>query len=124
MSYEPSIVPCVCGTAGNVIASRLSENPRVSVLVIEAGGKCVLESYVSQHTQRCFSNEEIVNTMIPFAAPNLLANETLFWNYAITPQRALDRRVVQYPRGRLLGGSSSVSKSPVTICCQKGGRVD
>ncbi len=47
---------------------------------------------------------------IPFTAPDLLANTSILWNFQTVPQKNLNNRVLAYQRGRLLGGSSSVSK--------------
>ncbi|KAJ7049723.1 aryl-alcohol-oxidase from pleurotus Eryingii [Mycena amicta] len=81
------------GTAGNVVANRLSENGTFSVLVLEAGG----------------SNTGILD----LSAPLLCILATPFtaqdWNYTTVPQAALNNRVIPYPRGFVLGGSSSVN---------------
>ncbi|THH14917.1 hypothetical protein EW146_g5483 [Bondarzewia mesenterica] len=81
------------GTAGNVIASRLSENPSISACVIEAGG----------------NDAGILEMMISFTAPDVLSNASLIWNYTTIPQKALNNRILPYQRGRVLGGSSSVN---------------
>ncbi|KAJ6589701.1 aryl-alcohol-oxidase from pleurotus Eryingii [Mycena capillaripes] len=81
------------GTAGNVVANRLSENPLVSVLVLEAGG----------------SNADITNIIVPFYAPRATPNTPQDWNYTTTPQVGLNSRAIAYPRGFVLGGSSSVN---------------
>ncbi|KAJ6518207.1 aryl-alcohol-oxidase from pleurotus Eryingii [Mycena vitilis] len=80
------------GTAGNVVANRLSENPGTSVLVLEAGG----------------SNEDILNIIVPFYCGRATPNTPQDWNYTTTPQPGLNNRSVPYPRGFVLGGSSSV----------------
>lgn len=81
------------GTAGNVMAARLSENPKFKVLVIEAG----------------ISNEGVRNVEVPFLATQNIPATPVTWNYTTVPQAGLDNRTVAYPRGRVLGGSSSIN---------------
>ncbi|KAJ6534192.1 aryl-alcohol oxidase [Mycena capillaripes] len=81
------------GTAGNVVANRLSENPNHSVLVLEAGG----------------SNANVLDIIVPFFAPRATPNTLQDWNYTTTRQAALNSRSIAYPRGFVLGGSSSVN---------------
>ncbi|KAK7006418.1 GMC oxidoreductase [Favolaschia claudopus] len=81
------------GTAGNVVANRLSENPNHSVLVLEAGG----------------SNTDVLDIIVPFFAPLATPDTPQDWNYTTTPQAGLDGRAIPYPRGFVLGGSSSVN---------------
>ncbi|TFK24117.1 glucose dehydrogenase short protein [Coprinopsis marcescibilis] len=90
VSYEFIIVGG--GTAGCVLANRLSENPKWNVLVLEAGP----------------SHENILNSQVP---PYVfrLQNTSYDWNYTSTPQAALGGRPVALPRGHPLGGSSSIN---------------
>ncbi|KAJ7806299.1 aryl-alcohol-oxidase from pleurotus Eryingii [Mycena olivaceomarginata] len=81
------------GNAGNVVANRLSENPKHSVLVLEAGG----------------SNANVLPIIVPFFSPRATPNTPQDWNYSTVPQAALNQRSVDYPRGFVLGGSSSVN---------------
>ncbi|KAG6907818.1 hypothetical protein DXG01_007300 [Tephrocybe rancida] len=81
------------GTAGNVIANRLTENPKFKVLVLEAGG----------------SQEGVLASMIPFLGGTLTPNTPYDWNYTTTPQPGLGGRSISYPRGHILGGSSAVN---------------
>ena len=57
------------------------------------------------------SNEGVLASEIPFLAPTLTPNTLYDWNYTTSAQPGLNGRSVPYPRGRILGGSSSVSKS-------------
>ncbi|RDB26725.1 Pyranose dehydrogenase 3 [Hypsizygus marmoreus] len=80
------------GTAGNVIANRLTEHHSWNVLVIESGP----------------TNEGVEDSIIPFYSPGL--QKTRYdWNFTTTPQQALNGRILDYPRGHLLGGTSSIN---------------
>ncbi|KAG2107386.1 aryl-alcohol oxidase-like protein [Suillus discolor] len=81
------------GTAGSVIAARLSENPAFSVLVIEAGP----------------SNQNILAAEVPFLGSTLSPNSAVTWNYTTAPQIGLNNRTIPYPRGYVLGGSSTIN---------------
>ncbi|MFD6064999.1 GMC family oxidoreductase [Rhodococcus wratislaviensis] len=89
------------GTAGCIIAARLTEDPEVRVLLLEAGG-----------SER---RPEIEN---PGAWPSLAGSE-LDWNYATVPQKALGR-TVPATRGKVLGGSGSIN----VMAHLRGHRVD
>ncbi|OBZ71487.1 L-sorbose 1-dehydrogenase [Grifola frondosa] len=80
------------GTAGCVLASRLSENPDVTVLVIEAGAR----------------NDDVLFSRIPLAFSRMFRGP-YDWQYKTTPQKSLQGRSVYWPRGKLLGGSSSIN---------------
>ncbi|KAG7440523.1 aryl-alcohol-oxidase from pleurotus Eryingii [Guyanagaster necrorhizus] len=82
------------GTAGNVVANRLTENPSFSVLVLEAGP----------------SPEGQLNHTVPFFSIFLREQSPLDWNYTTVPQVGLDGSALQYPRGRILGGCSSMNR--------------
>ncbi|WP_086824928.1 GMC family oxidoreductase [Allokutzneria sp. NRRL B-24872] len=79
------------GSAGCVVASRLSENPSTSVALIEAGGRARLPQ------QR-----------IPLAAITLLGGR-YDWNDRTEPQGGLNGRRLHLARGRALGGSSAIN---------------
>ncbi|KAK7687997.1 hypothetical protein QCA50_008367 [Cerrena zonata] len=85
------------GTAGLVVATRLSENPHVRVLVAEAGG----------------SNEGVLNSIIPFFAVELVGSSN-DWNFTSVPQAGLLNRTLPIARGHLLGGSSSINRMDYT----------
>ncbi len=90
------------GSAGCVLASRLTENPQTRVLLIEAGGPD--------------ATKEI---RIPLAWLKLFKSE-FDWNYTTTPQAGLGGRRVYWPRGKTLGGSSSIN----TMMAIPGHRAD
>ncbi|HEY2550375.1 MAG TPA: GMC family oxidoreductase N-terminal domain-containing protein [Streptosporangiaceae bacterium] len=79
------------GSAGCVLASRLSENPATRVLLLEAGPP-----------------DDADEIHIP-AALNLLFKSTYDWNFQTVPQERAAGRSVYWPRGRTLGGSSSIN---------------
>jgi len=79
------------GTAGSVLANRLTEDLNTSVLVLEAG----------------VSNIGAVPTQIPFFCT--LPHPEYDWNYTTTAQEGLNGRAIAYGRGFILGGSSSVN---------------
>jgi len=81
------------GSAGCVLASRLSEDPSVKVALLEAGGK---------------NNSVLVR--MPAGAGNLIAEKSVHnWGFETTPQAHLDKRVLYQPRGRGWGGSSAIN---------------
>ncbi|KAG6907390.1 hypothetical protein DXG01_009081 [Tephrocybe rancida] len=80
------------GTAGNVIANRLTENHNINVLVIESGP----------------SNQHVLNSTVPFFATSLGGTE-YDWNFTTVAQDSLGGRVINFPRGHILGGSSSIT---------------
>ncbi len=79
------------GSAGCVLASRLSENPATRVLLLEAGPP-----------------DKADEIHIP-AASYLLFQRAYDWNYQTIPQDRLGGRSIYWPRGRVLGGSSSIN---------------
>ena len=79
------------GSAGCVLAARLSENPDTRVLLLEAGPPDTADEI-----------------HIP-AAINLLFKTAYDWDYQTVPQDRLLGRSVYWPRGRVLGGSSSIN---------------
>lgn len=80
------------GSAGCVLASRLSENPNHKVLLVEAGG-----DHYSPLIQIPF--------FTVFTMPYRLKN----WYYYTIPQKGLNGRCGYQPRGKVLGGSSSIN---------------
>ena len=79
------------GSAGCVLAARLTEDPDVSVLVIEAGPPDTKE-----------------NIHVPAAFGSLFKTD-VDWDYATFPEAACNNRMMFLPRGKMLGGSSSLN---------------
>ncbi len=79
------------GSAGCVLAARLTEDPAVRVLVIEAGGR-----------------DTNLAVRIP-AAFSRLFKTPCDWGYMTVPQPALAARSLYWPRGKMLGGTSSMN---------------
>ncbi|KAJ4344039.1 hypothetical protein N0V95_006417 [Ascochyta clinopodiicola] len=80
------------GTAGLVVAARLSEHPNTTVLVIEAGG----------------DDRDYPDAQVPFLASEL-QHTSADWNYTTTPQAGYNNRSINFERGHVLGGSSTVN---------------
>ncbi|KAL1921394.1 uncharacterized protein VTP21DRAFT_11110 [Calcarisporiella thermophila] len=87
------------GTAGCVLANRLSVDPRVKVLVLEAGP----------------SDHNVAFSRMPVSMERMWGT-TVDWNILTTPQPQLDNRKMVWPRGKLLGGSSSINAMVCTRC--------
>jgi choline dehydrogenase len=79
------------GSAGSVLANRLSANPKYRVLVLEAG------------------RESHPWSRIPVGFAKLIENPAANWLYASEPDEGTGQRRIPIPRGKLLGGSSSIN---------------
>ncbi|OLN86760.1 Pyranose dehydrogenase 1-like protein 2 [Colletotrichum chlorophyti] len=77
------------GTAGLVLANRLSESGKQRVLVLEAGPA-----------------PDVVSAYKPPGGNQFLGGTAIDWSFYTTPQEHLDGRILRYHRGRCLGGSS------------------
>ena len=80
------------GSAGCVLANRLSEDPSIQVLLIEAG-----------------SSDRDWRIQMPSALAYPLQGTRYNWAYRTEPEPFLDGRRIDHPRGRVLGGTSSVN---------------
>ena len=80
------------GSAGCVLAARLTETPGVRVLLLEAGP-----------VDRSWRID------MPSAVGSLISTDRFNWNYVSEPEPFLDGRRLTHPRGRVLGGSSSIN---------------
>lgn len=80
------------GSAGCVLANRLSEDPQVSVLLLERGG-----------------SDRSVIIQMPTAFSMPMNTKKYNWHFETEPEPGLDGRRVHCPRGKVLGGSSSIN---------------
>jgi choline dehydrogenase-like flavoprotein len=100
-SYDYIIVGA--GSAGCVLANRLSARPDLRVLLLEAGG--------------ADSNPFI---HMPAGLARLVGNRQINWAYRTEPEPELAGRRLYWPRGRVLGGSSSIN----AMCYTRGHPLD
>jgi choline dehydrogenase len=80
------------GSAGCVLANRLTQDPQVRVLLLEAGGAAT----------GLFKD-------MPIAFPKYVARRDLNWNFESEPEPYLNGRRIDIPRGKGLGGSSMIN---------------
>ena len=92
MKFSHKYIIIGAGSAGCVLANKLSENPDNSVLLIEAGP---MDNYSS--------------IKMPLAASSLFKNKKYGWGYETEPEKNLNNRAINWPRGKTLGGSSSIN---------------
>ena len=90
MQYDYIIVGA--GSAGCVLANRLSSDPNIRVLLLEAGGE---------------DNNPWIH--IPVGYFKTLHNPGTDWSYKTEPDPGLNGRSIDWPRGKTLGGSSSIN---------------
>ncbi|KAK1822979.1 hypothetical protein LTR12_002505 [Friedmanniomyces endolithicus] len=86
-------VICGGGTAGLVLANRLSEIPTINVAVIEAG----------------VDRSHDLNVLAPSLLTTLYGNPDYDWIFQTTPQPHVNDRVIGHPRGKQLGSSSAIN---------------
>jgi len=80
------------GSAGCVLANRLTEDPQCRVLLLEAGGSA-----------------DSLYVKLAFGFAFMLNNPRYDWRFDLGPEPELNGKIMPYPRGRLLGGSSSIN---------------
>ena len=80
------------GSAGCVVANRLTDSGRHSVLLLEAGGRA-----------------DHINLKIPLMVAKVLNDERYTWQYQTEPQTYLNNKPQRWVRGRVIGGSGSIN---------------
>jgi choline dehydrogenase len=89
---EFDVVVVGAGSAGCVVATRLTENPAISLCLIEAGGR-----------------DRNPWIHIPLGFGKLVPNPAVNWGYDTEPEPHLNGRRLSWPRGKVLGGSGSIN---------------
>jgi len=87
------------GSAGCVLAARLSEDPQVKVCLIEAGGR---------------DSHPFIHMPVGFAK---MTTSSLTWGLVTAPQRYANNREIPYAQARVLGGGSSINAEIFTRGC-------
>ena len=80
------------GSAGCVLAARLSEDPEVSVILLEAGGE---------------DRNPLIH--VPAGYIKTMVNPAMNWMFETEPHEASNNRRIKQPRGKVLGGSGSIN---------------
>jgi choline dehydrogenase len=92
MSDSPDFIIIGSGSAGAVIAARLSEDPKAKILVLEAGRR-----------------EHSLRLAMPILFPFVMADPKFNWSYMGEPEPYANGRQIRQPRGKALGGSSMIN---------------
>ena len=91
-SHSPDYVIVGAGSAGCTLAARLSEDPDVRVVLLEAGG---------------WDRDPLIH--IPLGWGKILVKRLHDWDYFCEPEANVDGRRVECARGKVVGGSSSTN---------------
>src|SRR4051812_4065151 len=106
MSDAPSVSPHYiivgAGSAGGVLAARLSEDGKSRVLLLEAGGD---DRPLKQPSQ--FLSNVMIHVPVGYAST--LKDPKVNWLYSTEPDEGTKGRRHVWPRGKVLGGSSSIN---------------
>jgi len=86
-------IVCGAGTSGSVVAARLAADPKIQVLVVEAGGP---------------DESDVISK--PNRWPEALGSE-FDWGFVAEPNPHLNGRAIRYSMGKVLGGGSSINVS-------------
>jgi len=92
MNFTPDYIIVGAGSAGCILANRLSADPSVNVLLLEAGGR-----------------DSSLLYRMPAGFFPLMKTGVGNWNFQSVPQAGLNGRTAYFPRGKVLGGSSSIN---------------
>ncbi|GAA0523429.1 GMC family oxidoreductase [Pigmentiphaga daeguensis] len=85
-------IVCGAGSAGCIVAERLSADPSNQVLLLEAGGR-----------------DNDINVKVPLMVVNLINNPEVTWPYMTEPQVHLNGKPQRWTRGRVIGGSGAIN---------------
>ena len=89
---KPDYVIIGGGSAGCVLANRLSENPKTNVVLLEAGGE---------------DRNPLIH--IPAGYIKTMVNPAINWMFESEPEESSGNRRILFPRGKVLGGSSAIN---------------
>lgn len=106
LSTEYDFVIIGGGTAGLVIATRLTEDPKLRVLVVEAGADRTTDPFI----------------LTPGLAGAIYDNPAYDWEFKTVPQKNISPpgRQIPHPRGKVLGGSSAIYQNKIVYNSESG----